>query len=72
VKLSISVSEEDVAALDELARQSGLRSRSAAVRHAIGLLRHADLEQAYAAAWQEWDSSGDREAWEGAVGDGLR
>ncbi|MHB8452822.1 MAG: ribbon-helix-helix domain-containing protein [Mycobacteriales bacterium] len=44
MKLSISVSEEDVALLDEYARASGLRSRSAAVQYAIRLLRHADLE----------------------------
>lgn len=42
MKLSVSVSEEDVAVLDEHVRQAGLRSRSA-----------------------------EREAWEGAVGDGL-
>lgn len=71
VKLSISLSEDDVARLDEFARTSGLPSRSAAVQHAVRLLRHADLERDYAAAWEEWESSADRAAWEGAVGDGL-
>ncbi len=71
MKLSVSLSEEDVALLDEYARTSGLQSRSAALQHAVHLLRHADLEQDYAAAWQDWESSGDRAAWEGTVRDGL-
>jgi Arc/MetJ-type ribon-helix-helix transcriptional regulator len=65
VKLSVSLSAEDVALLDEYARTSGLRSRSAALQHAVRLLRHAELDQDYAAAWEEWDSSGERAAWEG-------
>jgi Arc/MetJ-type ribon-helix-helix transcriptional regulator len=71
MKLSVSLSEEDVALLDEYARMSGLGSRSAALQHAVRLLRHAELEQDYAAAWEEWESSGELAAWEGAVGDGL-
>jgi Arc/MetJ-type ribon-helix-helix transcriptional regulator len=71
MKLSISVSEQDVALLDEYARTTGLRSRSAAVQRAIRLLRSADLEQDYATAWEDWESAGDRAAWEGTVGDGI-
>lgn len=71
MKLSVSLSEEDVALLDEYARTSGLRSRSAALRHAIRQLQHADLEADYAAAWDEWESSGEKTAWEGTVADGL-
>lgn len=71
MKLSVSLSDDDVAVLDEYARASGLRSRSAAVQHAIRLLRHADLEQQYADAWEAWGASGDGTAWEGTAGDGL-
>jgi Arc/MetJ-type ribon-helix-helix transcriptional regulator len=71
VKLSVSLPEEDVAALDEYARTAGLRSRSAALQHAIRLLRHPGLEDDYAAAWQEWESSGEQAAWENTSGDGL-
>jgi Arc/MetJ-type ribon-helix-helix transcriptional regulator len=71
MKRSVSLSEEDVAVLDEYARTSGLPSRSAAVQHAIRLLRNADLEQDYALAWNDWDSSGERAAWEGVTGDGV-
>lgn len=63
MKLSVSLPEEDVAALDDYVRTAGLRSRSAALRHAIRMLRHTDLEEEYAAAWHEWSSSGDEAAW---------
>jgi hypothetical protein len=72
VKLSTGLSEADVAALDEHVRAAGLPSRSAAVQRAIRLLTLRQLEHDYAAAWQEWDDSGDREAWEGVTADGLR
>lgn len=71
MKLSVSLSEDDVAVLDEHARTSGLPSRSAALRRAVALLRHSHLDEDYAAAWAEWDASGEREAWEGATRDGL-
>lgn len=71
MKLSVSLPEEDVALLDEHARTAGLGSRSAALQQAIGLLRRADLEADYAAAFEEWDSSRDRHDWESAAGDGL-
>jgi Arc/MetJ-type ribon-helix-helix transcriptional regulator len=71
MKLSVSLSAEDVALLDQYARTAGLPSRSAAVQHAVRLLRHVDLEQDYATAWEEWESSGARAAWDDTAGDGL-
>jgi len=71
VKLSVSLSEDDVALLDQYARTAGLPSRSAAVQHAVRLLRHVDLEQDYANAWEEWEASGARAAWDDTTGDGL-
>jgi hypothetical protein len=71
MKLSVSLPEGDVMILDEFARVSGLRSRSAAIQFAIRLLRHPDLEQDYAAAWDEWESSGELEAWETTTADGM-
>jgi len=70
VKLSVSLSESDVAALDKYAAAAGLTSRSAAIQQAIRLLGDVELEDAYAAAWQEWQASGDSQAWETAA-DGL-
>ena len=71
MKLSISLSDADLAVLDEYARAAGLPSRSAAVQRAIRLLRHPDLDQDYTAAWDEWTASGDQAAWESTAGDGL-
>lgn len=71
MKLSISLPDSDVAVLDEFALRSGLPTRSAAVQHAIGLLRHPDLEDDYASAWEEWATSGERAMWEAATSDGL-
>lgn len=71
MKISVSFPEEDVAALDEYARTSGLPSRSAAIQHAIRLLRHPDLEMDYASAWDEWESSGDQALWEATAADGV-
>lgn len=71
MKLSISLTEDDVAIVDEYVRTSGLRSRSAAIRRALRLLQQPDLEQEYAAAWEEWAASGEQAAWESTAGDGL-
>ena len=71
MKLSVSLPDDDVAALDEHARRTGLPSRSAAVHQAIRLLRRSSLEEDYAAAWEQWDQSGERELWEAAAEDGL-
>jgi Arc/MetJ-type ribon-helix-helix transcriptional regulator len=71
MKLSVSLSENDVGLLDEFAKRSGLTSRSAAVQYAVRLLQFPDLESDYEAAWQEWESSGEQAAWASTVSDGL-
>lgn len=71
VKLSISLSEGEVAALDAYARTAGLPSRSAAIQQAIRLLGDPEMQGAYEAAWQEWQASGEEDAWESTAADGL-
>jgi Arc/MetJ-type ribon-helix-helix transcriptional regulator len=71
MKLSVSLPDEDVAILDEFARAAGLRSRSAALRHAVRMLRLPELEQDYEAAWNEWEGSSDYAAWEATAADGI-
>lgn len=71
MKLSVSLPDDDVAALDDYARAQGLTSRSAALRRAIGMLRHPALEHDYAAAWDEWEASGEEADWEATAADGL-
>jgi hypothetical protein len=69
MKLSVSLSELDVAFLDQYARQHDVDSRSAVVQRAVVLLRASELSDDYAAAWEEWEP--EAEAWESTVADGL-
>jgi Arc/MetJ-type ribon-helix-helix transcriptional regulator len=71
VKLSVSLPEDDVAFVDEYARRRGASSRSSVLHHAIELLRMAELEEAYAGAWDEWDHSGEAAQWDATTGDGI-
>jgi Arc/MetJ-type ribon-helix-helix transcriptional regulator len=71
MKLSVSLPDEDVAVLDEYARACGLRSRSAALRQAVRMLRLPQLEQDYESAWQEWEASGEDAAWSVTAADGV-
>ncbi len=71
MKLSVSLSEEDLAALDRYVAAAGVPSRSAAIQQAIRMLRDPALEDAYAAAWDEWQASGEATAWEVTTADAL-
>ncbi|WP_330183412.1 ribbon-helix-helix protein, CopG family [Nocardia sp. NBC_01503] len=70
MKLSVSLSEDDVAALDDEVCRSGLPGRSAAIAKAIALLRSSALEDAYEQAWDEWESTGEEAVWAAASDDG--
>lgn len=71
MKVSASLSEDDVAFIGSYAEQAGVNSRSAVLHQLVELLRSADLEDAYAAAWQEWDESGDTGIWDSTTADGI-
>lgn len=71
MKISVSVSEQEIALLDHYVASAGLKSRSAALQHAIRLLRHSELEDDYAAAFGEWDAAGDKTGWDKTTVDGL-
>lgn len=71
MKISVSLPDADVEYLDEYAREQRLGSRSAALQQAVRSLRVAELGADYEGAWDEWESSGDAEAWEQTAGDGL-
>ena len=71
MKVSVSLPGDDVEFLDAYARERGLESRSAALHQAVRLLRTGELPAAYAAAWEEWATDPDGEAWETTVRDGL-
>ena len=71
MKISVSLPEEDVEFLDRYAQSVAAGSRSAVVQRAIRLLRATELGPAYAQAWEEWAASGQADAWDAVVGDGI-
>ncbi|CAN5477478.1 type II toxin-antitoxin system antitoxin MazE9 [soil metagenome] len=71
MKVSVSLPADDVRFLDEFAQQRGLDSRSAALQRAVRMLRTSELGAAYASAWEEWSETGEADAWQVSVGDGL-
>lgn len=71
MKISISLSEDEIALVDAYVDHAGLPSRSAAIQKAIRMLRYPTLEDDYVQAWGEWSSSGEGDAWESAAGDGV-
>ena len=70
MKISVSLTDEDVEYIDVYARRRGVRSRSAVVREALRLLRANELGPDYAAAWDEWPDD-EQQAWDATVADGL-
>lgn len=71
MKLSVSLPAEDVEFLDTYAHEHDVGNRSAVLHRAVDLLRAAQLGDAYAAAWQEWDDAGESEVWDGTAADGV-
>ena len=71
MKLSVSLSDEDVAVLDAYVKRAQLPSRSAGLQRAVQMLRYPDLENDYAQAWDEWATDEDSRAWERTAGDGV-
>ena len=69
MKLSVSLSDEDIAILDAYVERTGLPSRSAGLQRAVQMLRYPALEEHYAEACSEWSTDQHAEAWEAATGD---
>lgn len=71
MKLSVSLGNEDVEFLDAYAKEHGYASRSAVLQKAVRLLESAELASDYAGAWDEWEGSGEADAWDSVARDGL-
>jgi Arc/MetJ-type ribon-helix-helix transcriptional regulator len=71
MKLSVSLSDDDVEVLDTYVERAGLPSRSAGVQRAIRMLRYPALQDDYGNAWAEWSDAGEVDAWENVTADGL-
>jgi hypothetical protein len=69
VKVTVSLTEEDVEFPDAYALDHGLGSRSEVVHRVIRGLRAIGLGPAYEEAWSEWSARGDDAAWGITIGD---
>ena len=69
--MSVSIPDTDLEFIDQYAAEHGVDSRSQVVQRAIALLRASELGDAYAAAWDEWDASGEADVWAATVSDGI-
>jgi hypothetical protein len=59
MRIVVDLPPQDVAFIDEYAARTGAGSRSAVLHEAIGLLRHARLEQADPEGVASWDGYGE-------------
>ncbi len=71
MKVTVSLPEEDLAFVDQYAKEEGYGSRSAVIHKAVRLLRASRLGAAYEDAWREGAASGDEELWGSTSADGL-
>jgi Arc/MetJ-type ribon-helix-helix transcriptional regulator len=71
VKVSVSIPAADIEFMDRYAAEHGIKSRSGVIQRALSLLRSAQLEDDYVAAFQEWEGTKDAALWDMTVGDGL-
>lgn len=71
MKISVSLPEEDVEFVDHYLRQHRSASRSSVIHQAITLLRESGLENAYANAWEEWETEGEADMWDVTAPDGV-
>ncbi|MFM9878046.1 MAG: type II toxin-antitoxin system ParD family antitoxin [Rhodoglobus sp.] len=71
MKVSVSLSDEDLDFVDEQTQAGIFSSRSAALQAGIRLLRERQYTDSYAAAWDEWDASADAVLWDGPSADGV-
>ncbi|GAA1058713.1 antitoxin [Agromyces bracchium] len=69
-KLSVSLPPADIEFIDAIAVQYE-GNRSAAIHDLVRLGRELAAGDAYAEAFDEWESSGDAAAWESTAAEGL-
>jgi putative addiction module CopG family antidote len=71
MKVSISLSDDDLAFIDEQTAAGIYASRSAAMAAGIRRLRELASLPQYLEDFLEWENSGEAALWETAVADGL-
>lgn len=71
MKLSVSLPDDIVEFIDAQTDSGAYESRSAVLRAAVTVLRQHAIVDSYAAAWDEWELSGEDKLWESVAADGL-
>ena len=71
MKISVTLSDDEVRFLDEHARLHTYPSRAAVLRKAVRVLRSSTLGDAYADAWAQWEAPGEADVWASAANDGY-
>lgn len=71
MKVSVSLSADDIDFLDREASAGVYNSRSAAVAAAVRMLRERELVEAYRESFTEWTDSGEADLWDTTSADGL-
>lgn len=66
MKVTIDLSQDDIAFLDAYAKRHKADGRSDAATKAVELLRFSELGPAYERAWDDWHKSGESAVWSGA------
>lgn len=69
-KISISLQDEALTALDQFIADKNLPSRSAAIQEAIAMMTSTNLQNAYAQAFTEWNDE-QAEDWDTVSSDGI-
>lgn len=70
-KLSISVSDADLAVIDSVAHDRG-GNRSAVIHDMVRIFRELQAEDGYLRMFDEWHASDDKKLWDATTSDGLR
>lgn len=71
MKLSVSLPDDVVEFIDEQTDSGVFESRSAVLKAAVTALRQRTITDSYAAAWDEWEESGEDALWESVAADGM-
>lgn len=71
VSISARIDNNLIRFLEEYQQQRGGKNRSEALEDAIRALREKALEQEYALALDEWEQSGEHQAWDATAADGV-
>jgi hypothetical protein len=71
-RLTFSIPDDDALYISSLATTFHNGNKSAALHDALRRVRELDASDAYAAAFDDWEKSGESSAWDATSADGIR